>query len=103
MLACVFIFFWVGGGGGIPWNLKGLDGSSLGVRIGLGSTIWGMFKLLVFFIYLNGEHEGAPTISTVASLAGQLTISSMVILYFGSKWRTLDRNALATSGSPAVS
>lgn len=99
------IFFWVGGGGGIGWYLKQFDDGYLGVKIGFGCYPAGTLRLFWFFIYLRGEQEGNPLwfmMSTAASFAGQFTISSIVILYFGSKCKTLDKKALATSGKPSV-
>lgn len=66
--------FWVGGGCGIAWNLNGLAGSYLGVRIAFVSRFW--LDIFWFFSYLKGEQEGTPipNISTAANLDVQLTI-----------------------------
>jgi hypothetical protein len=84
-----------------------LVGSYFGVNIDFGSIfgLLGIVKLFGFFISRKGEQEGKamPAISTVASFAGQLTISSIVILILGSRFKTLERKTLAISGKPRVS
>ena len=99
----VLVCFCVGGGCGMAWNLNGLAGSYLGVRMPFVSLFW--LDKFLFFIYLKGEHEGTPipNISTAANFDFQLTIYSIVILNFGSKFNTFDKKDRAISGNPSVS